>query len=211
MTTKQPQTHNDALLAVAASFGDREFTESELAIAAWQAAPNRFGMAGHQDNHPCTNKVRSLLCGARGLVAAGLVERASGNLRLTEAGRSRVKNGPAPKKPVVSTNKPKISPHRADWLAAAIKRYKMALPVDRSTLADALRFWECQDYSLPTATKEIDQKLRDVIDAFRKRDTIELPCGMQVDRDLVCSILDYHMRLAQRFERTIKTIAARSA
>jgi hypothetical protein len=201
-------TKLDILLAAAATFEDREFTDAELTIACWMKNPQRFGLAGYSE-HPCSNTVRSLVCGARGVVARGWVERTAPNrYRLTDAGRTRLEHG-QPRKPVEVTEKPKLTTKRYEWLAATIKRYKSAMPVDRSTLADALRFWECREADLPEWTKVTDRKLREIIDAFRKRDTIELPCGMQVDRDLVCSILDYHMRLAQRFERTIKTIAAR--
>jgi hypothetical protein len=53
--------------------GMRLMSDGDLAITAWGIDPEGFGIAGHDRRHPCTNKVRAMLVGQRGLVARGFL------------------------------------------------------------------------------------------------------------------------------------------
>lgn len=78
----------DDLLLAAHAIGVT-WTTPELVLAAWRAAPARFGLKGCRETHPDSNRVIVELVRLRS--KHGLVERvAPSTYRLTEKGRWRV-------------------------------------------------------------------------------------------------------------------------
>lgn len=53
----------------------RVLTAAELTIEAWRLNKPQLGLDGHESEYPDSNKVLSVLCGKRGLVENGYVER----------------------------------------------------------------------------------------------------------------------------------------
>lgn len=79
------------LLLVARDYG-KPITPEMLAVRAWEAFPEAFGLRGFERLHPDNNKVNATLCGSKGLVARGFLRRlADGRLEVgkppQEAGR----------------------------------------------------------------------------------------------------------------------------
>lgn len=49
------------------------FTLNDISVAVWKAAPEFFGMKGYP--YPDNHKVHYILCGTRGLIAKGIIQR----------------------------------------------------------------------------------------------------------------------------------------
>ena len=66
----------------------------QVAVAAWQADPGRFGLRGYETVYPDFHLARCYFDGTRGLVAKGLVARSvDGLYLLTPAGREAARQG----------------------------------------------------------------------------------------------------------------------
>lgn len=88
MTTR---TLNDIVLLAAADLVEsdvtKEFTAEDLVVAAWKFEPSSFGLRGHEEEYPDSNKLYTKIDGRSGLVAKGYLEKAGERtLRLTERG-----------------------------------------------------------------------------------------------------------------------------
>ncbi len=71
--------------------GHATFARNALVVAAWEASPGAFGLAGYETQFPDTNAVVAKLSGARGLIDDGFLERVGeGCLRLTAKGRAKL-------------------------------------------------------------------------------------------------------------------------
>lgn len=67
-----PQSARDHLLAAARELtAAGPFAPTALIIAAWQRAPNLFGLSGATTQHPDARKVAVQLFGKKGLLASG--------------------------------------------------------------------------------------------------------------------------------------------
>ena len=78
----------EAVLLALVSLGDRPVTLSTLVVRAWEREPSRFGLTGHADRYPDSNRVLAKLSGDDGIVVQGWCERtAIGVLVLTAKGR----------------------------------------------------------------------------------------------------------------------------
>lgn len=75
---REPRSSAEHVLAAARSIG-RPFTDAELVMASWRAAPWLFGLNGFKE-YPDARKVAVCLYGVRGLIARGLLQRAPGGL-----------------------------------------------------------------------------------------------------------------------------------
>lgn len=51
------------------------FHKHSLVVRAWQLSKQTLGLYGFEELHPDRNKILSCLCGAKGLVALGLIRR----------------------------------------------------------------------------------------------------------------------------------------
>jgi hypothetical protein len=67
------------LIVIALKHQPRAVTLSDLVICCWKLNSRVFGLAGHEEQYPCSSKVRAALFGARGLLAKGRVRKV-GNL-----------------------------------------------------------------------------------------------------------------------------------
>jgi hypothetical protein len=69
---------------------DQDFPAESLVVAAWQEDPQAFGLRGHEDHHPDSNKVYTKIDGRSGIVTKGwLAKCGERRLKLTEAGLAR--------------------------------------------------------------------------------------------------------------------------
>ncbi len=90
----KPKSLSMKLLEAAKQLGGR-FSEEGLTVYAYLGDPMKFGLKSFETQYPDSHKVRSLLCGKRGLVQRGFLQRlAGGLLRLTEKGRKEVEAYP---------------------------------------------------------------------------------------------------------------------
>ncbi len=82
-----------AEVVLRAAIGLRQpFDLSTLALAAWRASPRAFGLVGLEGQYPSDRRVNVTLCGRKGLVGTGLIERCPGvdrkpTYRVTALGR----------------------------------------------------------------------------------------------------------------------------
>lgn len=61
------------------------FSTEDIVLASWRASPALFGLRGHLDAYPDSNRVKTLLCGKKSLVHRGhLVKVAANTYRLGE-------------------------------------------------------------------------------------------------------------------------------
>lgn len=82
------------LVLRAVAEADGPLTREALALAAWRLDRAAFGLTGHEEEHPDTNRVWAYLCGRRGLIARGLLaRRPDGCLEVTAAGRAALAQG----------------------------------------------------------------------------------------------------------------------
>lgn len=76
------------IAAAAADLPEEGFTPEWLAVMCWQRFPASFGLKGFP-HHPDHHKVLAALCGAKGLVSTGQLQRHQGGLlTLTDSGRA---------------------------------------------------------------------------------------------------------------------------
>lgn len=128
--------HQKLLVAAWLRYGRLDFSNEQLAVAAWEYDPAAFGLRGFEHAHPNLNLVMAKLCGPTGLTGRGLIERAAGGLRLTPRGCDvaawlRDPNSPAPDfGPPVPKLPPagRYYPLIADALAARAARLAGAAP-----------------------------------------------------------------------------------
>jgi len=79
----------DTILLAALECGPGEFTLADLVLACWKLDPERFGLKGHEGQHPSDHRVAAEVCGVtpRHPIKAGLMERVRANVyRLTPHG-----------------------------------------------------------------------------------------------------------------------------
>lgn len=68
-------------------------TAARIAVRAWQLAPERFGLAGFEAQHPDSNRVLAKLSGREGLCAIGWLRRIAPNtLRVTREGHVKLRS-----------------------------------------------------------------------------------------------------------------------
>lgn len=83
----RPDGAGKVMLLIAKGFREADATEEpiwtleDLAVACWQAEPDKFGLKGWSDKYPNNAIAGCLLWGRKGLIAAGLVERRGKNVR----------------------------------------------------------------------------------------------------------------------------------
>lgn len=63
------------ILDVVKRSGDAGFSLADLAVFCWCKCPELFGLEEYGDTHPDPTTVRNALYGARGLIAAGKIEK----------------------------------------------------------------------------------------------------------------------------------------
>lgn len=96
MTPRGKKTAKQVMLEVYIRLGGPklrdEFTYPDVVLAAWRAAPATFGLPGHEDKFPDSNRVKMELCNWRdGGVMDLYLERPRANVyRFSDAGRKRL-------------------------------------------------------------------------------------------------------------------------
>lgn len=85
----------DKLLSAAVALSDggvaKDFTAEDLVVQAWKLDHLAFGLRGHEETYPDSNKVYTKIDGKSGLVTKGwLAKTGERRIRVTEAGLARV-------------------------------------------------------------------------------------------------------------------------
>jgi hypothetical protein len=70
---KSPASAAEKLLDALDDRPNEWLTIEQLTVTAWNKYPLAFGLRGYETQHPCTNRVKVTLYGARGLLAQGLL------------------------------------------------------------------------------------------------------------------------------------------
>jgi len=94
MAANEALSLGEKVLAAAAAFSEgdveRQFTAEDLVVAAWRQDKQAFGLRGHEENYPDSNKVYTKLDGQAGLVTKGWLQKSGDRtLRLTIGGLAR--------------------------------------------------------------------------------------------------------------------------
>lgn len=175
------RTLKQQILAAAVGLPE-PFSESALVLAAWRAAPDRFGLRGFADQYPDANRVRCEVMGGRGLVQGGYLEpvsRGRGRVvtyRLTPAGRTAAgsADGPAPLRLV------KVPADIAAELVRLLgtRAFRRHLTGAGLTGDDAREFWDAARLT-PTAPEYAEAVLADA-GGYRTADGLPLPGGRVV-------------------------------
>ncbi len=75
MTSKRPRlSMRDKIMEVARGL-NQPFMECDLIVSVWIAYKQEFGLRGYQSVHLDAGVIRAYLCGKRGLVGRGYLER----------------------------------------------------------------------------------------------------------------------------------------
>jgi hypothetical protein len=94
MPKEQLNLNEKVLLAAKAVSGgnvEKDFTAEDLVVAVWKQDPQAFGLRGHEQNYPDSNKVYTKIDGKSGLVAKGwLAKHGERTLRITMKGLSEI-------------------------------------------------------------------------------------------------------------------------
>jgi hypothetical protein len=197
------------------------FTTATLAVTAWQAAPAAFGLPGFVELHPDSNKVVSVVVGAKGLAKGkGWLRKAGPKLYgLTREGRDRAAallGGAPPGLPPASLGGPEaelLARLPASLLARllasrAAELYGAGRQAEVS-FKHACLFWRLGEGDRgPHVQARLDavaDGLRAAAEAVEPADGV-LPGGRHVGAADVRFLSNLHRYLADRFERHLRLL-----
>jgi hypothetical protein len=205
------------LAAVELSSGSIEvdFTAEDLVVAAWQADKLAFGLRGHEQDHPDSNKVYTKLDGRTGLVTKGWLSKfGERRLRITQAGLARAVElrGGADTDLLAKLDR---------TLQAAVGRI-LSHPEFISWLKDRAKpsrfrgagyFWGIAPGTPPTAVRsrvnDIEQTLKVVLEVLDKRgvtDVVKQRGQVLFEKRDVELALEFHNSLKTRFASDLKIL-----
>lgn len=220
MTTITGHTVYEKVL-LAAHFFDRQgkarFTAEDLAVAAWKADPELFGLDGYTDQHPDYNCVVSALSGARGLPQKGwLVKVAPKTYSLTKAGREVVAQLRGEPAPVVNGQHLSISKAHEKlllrlWGSSAYRRFEENQKQELA-FADACRFWDftqmLQGEAVDARLKQLESTLDELAEQLTQEDGL-LPSGRIVTAGDIRLLRNISRYMEDRFDRLLNLLRSR--
>lgn len=143
-------------------------TESDLLLACWRRRPQRFGLKGYTDAFPCSNTLRSCLCGRKSLFARGVLAR-------NASGRIVAGTRPKGRHECAGTSLANLSLRRGKRTEQTLRRLQdtTAARLDREGRRDAIRFKDLLDLFGVTKLmdeSEIDRRVEAVGRALAEAD-----------------------------------------
>lgn len=205
------------LAAVELSSGSvqRDFTAEDLVVASWQSDKLAFGLRGHEQQHPDSNKVYTKLDGRSGLVTKGwLSKMGERRLKVTQAGLARaVELRGAADTDLLA----KLDRTLQDTVARILSHPEfVAWLKDRSKpsrFRGAGYFWGIAP-GTPAATvrsrvKEIEQTLKAALEVLDKRgvtDVVKQRGQVLFEKRDLELALEFHHNLKTRFANDLKVL-----
>jgi hypothetical protein len=138
--------------------GNRPFSAEDLVVAAWQAFPDAFGLAGYGSDYPDSNRVFVEIMGSKPIRSQGYLAKVGAKrYQLTEAGRQRAVRLLPGSPPAAKADLSRDSARELRRLLAsrAMQKYK-ADRVDDITFHDACSFWAISPRS---SRKDVEARL----------------------------------------------------
>jgi hypothetical protein len=189
----------DKVLVAALSLDARgipRYTAADLAVAAWEADKDAFGLASYEDAHVDCNAVNVCIMGRRGLPAKGLLAKAGRFYSLTPAGRKRAMMLVKPAPPPAPVREyAALTELEARELAYLFTTTAWAHRDDRDGIARAYAtaFWGGHHSGMAAMLTSLASRLATA--------PAVLPGGREVTAADVAELLDLHRWLVQRFVR----------
>lgn len=211
-----------AALSLEDGDGFKTWTESQLAVTAWQKTPKVFGLDGFRDKYPDNNTVRVCLSGKLGLITKGYLDRvAPKTYRLTKAGRDLAKslvNGDTPQRIHATTYQPaaKLLTPRLQGVASRLLdskafRYWTSQQSVRICFDLAMEFWGIGLDSKPTdidkAIRKCDDNIADLLDCVQRQEH-RLSSGQILRLTDMESMVECQKWLRETFSRRIEKMAS---
>lgn len=196
--------------------GERPFSFEALAVASWKRAPHAFGLKAFTE-YPDSNKVKTYVVGARGLVRRGLFGQVGPQLyMLTPYGRGQAQRlaGVAPPDAAPPRN---IRGEKAETLlrllgstAAACHREGRKTDI---TFREACAFWNLSEYD---CGETVTRRLEAVVTSLQGAEKVlhggseaVLPGGRVVTGEDVDALFRCHDYLEARFARHLGLLRGR--
>lgn len=196
------------------------FTAESLVVAAWRRFPKAFGLAGHADQFPDSNRCLCVLMGRRGMVSRGMVDRAGRKLyRLTGMGR-RMAQGLLGEAAPAAAVKPAKGVRPAAELDALL-RYLFstsAVSLYRAgkrqelTFGHAVLFWSIRDGDvIGVRLTAVESAIKEVDRIVTPRSELVLGNGRVVTPDDALLLGEVDGYLREKFSRHLDVLGKREA
>jgi hypothetical protein len=211
------ETVQDALLLAARKLDatGNDWSAEDLAVSAWEANRDRFGLAGYgfPDNH----KVNSALMGARGLVRRGyLVQTGPKRYRLSTGGRERIAELTG-ERPTNQSERQALSARQEKFLQrllGSVARHKFDNGLKAElTFADACYFWSLireTGEAVDLRLKQIETTLIELAEVVLVRQDGVLSTGRVMKASDCRALLHLHAHLQDRFARLLCLLRSRT-
>jgi hypothetical protein len=175
--------------------GIPRFTSADLAVQAWKADFDAFGLDGYEESHCDCNAVNVTIMGKRGLPARGFLQKAGRYYSLTTAGRKRALM-------LTGADKPPPAPVREYVLLTMVEVKELNELFDTAawgqrheregiSIHGARRFWGGHPSGMRILLEGIAERLATA--------PAVLPGGREVTAADVAELLDLHRWLVGRF------------
>lgn len=212
------------LAALDCSQGDltKEFTAEELLLAAWKRDPFTWGLAGHETDHPDSEKIYTELdrvsVGGRnvrgGLVAIGLFEKVRRRtFRLTPMGVAQASSVIGADSTIRAKAERKVADAVAAIVSHSVFREWLRDPALPKHFRDAGHFWGVAAGTPPSVIRrricEVDNTLDSAISLLDEGGTDEASTrhGRTLfDRNDIERAKEFQGTLKQRFSRDLETL-----
>lgn len=212
------------LAAVDCSHGDltKEFTAEDLLLAAWKRDPYTWGLAGHETDHPDSEKIYTELdrvsVGGRnvrgGLVAIGLFEKVRRRtFKLTPMGLTQASSVTGADPTVRAKAERKVADAIAAIVSHPVFRDWLRDPALPKRFRDAGHFWGVAPGTPPSVIRrritEVDKTLDSAVMLLDEGGTDEASTrhGKTLfDRKDIERAKEFHATMKQRFARDLETL-----
>lgn len=217
MPTDRLTISEKILAAASEKWKEQTFTAEDLVVAAWNAFPDAFGLAGYADQFPDSNRVLTHIMGAKGLREKGWI-RALGkkNYTLTHLGleaAAELQGGDS------GELRGQIERSRLDRLeqlvtSNAYRKFRQG-EADAILFRDACAFWGITPRSLNeqlvTRLEELDLLLSQARDITATGSVISIPTQriQGIDDDIIDGLSSLNDHILHRFEDELSFIRKR--
>jgi hypothetical protein len=198
--------------------GQSPFSAEALIVSAWQKYPRTFGLKGHEEQYPDSNKVLSGVMGEKGLPRRGWFIKVGQKLySLTREGRQMVRRlhqqeeAPAPPAKVARLTREQDLLLQALLASAAWQKFRQGRHAEW-TFSEACRFWSMGD----RLGGQVDARLDELQAALTSVERLlaggsqTLGNGRAVTPQEAAQLCDLHEQLEQRFARHLNLLRSRA-